>query len=186
MTTTSQPLAESVHLNDIAHLYPRIMRGLQIDFVPNFFRFQVDSPHIAEATWGAVERILLSGLVPRAIKEMIFVAISHENDCSYCESAHLAFCKNLGVDRATRETLLGNLAQIKPERTRFIIEFAVDAAKRPNIITAADRLKAKNFCIPDNELLEVVSMAAFASYANVIADTLAIPIDEEFLSILNG
>lgn len=185
MTTTSEPIAEAINERGIHHLYPRIMKGLQIDFVPNFFLFQANSPHIAEATWGAVESILLSGAVPRAIKEMIFVAISHENDCHYCESAHLAFCKNLGIDRATRDALLGNIDTIKPERTKFIIEFSVRAAKRPNIITAEDRQKATLYGIPQNELLEVVSMAAFANYANVIADTLAIPIDEGFFKILN-
>lgn len=45
----------------------------------------------------------------RALKEMMFVAISTDRHCGYCEAAHIACCKMLGVDQAGIAALLENL-----------------------------------------------------------------------------
>lgn len=39
----------------------------------------------------------------------MFVAISTDRHCGYCEAAHIACCKMLGVDQAGIAALLENL-----------------------------------------------------------------------------
>lgn len=169
----------------IRHLYRQIQSGLGIDFIPNFFRYQATTPSIAETCWQTVAWTLIAGTVPRMIKEMVMVAVSHANQSRYCEVAHLAFCKKLGVEKAQREALLSDLSEIKPDRTRFIIQLSVRLSQQPNNITLSDRTNLARYGIPDHELLEVMSVAAFANYATVVAKALALPIDEEFLTILD-
>jgi CheY-like chemotaxis protein len=44
---------------------------------------------------GLVQNVLVGGLVPRTLEEMLFTAISKERACRYCEAAHLACCRML-------------------------------------------------------------------------------------------
>ena len=41
----------------------------------------------ARGPWGLVENVLVGGSLPRILKEMMFVAISKERGCRYCEAA---------------------------------------------------------------------------------------------------
>ena len=70
-------------------------------FVPNFFKTMANSPTAVRGTWDVYRQVGHRGVVPTALKEMIFVVISVARNCKYCESAHLAFCKVLGVDSET-------------------------------------------------------------------------------------
>lgn len=48
-----------------------------------------------------MSNVLVGGALPRTIKEMLFVAISQDRKCRYCEAAHIACCRMLGIDAST-------------------------------------------------------------------------------------
>lgn len=83
--------------------------------------------------------------------------------CTYCEAAHLAFCRILQVDPETCKNLVSNLDAIRPERTRDIVLFSVRVAVNPNGLGDADYKKLKQHGIDDSEIIEIVAMAAFAT-----------------------
>ena len=74
-------------------------------FLPDLLNFIKTQGHsartAARATWDLVRGVLVSGQIPRWIKEMLFVAISKERKCQYCVAAHLACCRML-------ESILGD------------------------------------------------------------------------------
>lgn len=85
---------------------------------PNFIKTQGHSLAAAQGTWGLVQNVLVGGRLPRTLKEMMFSAISKDRGCRYCEAAHLACCRMLGVDSRTIEQLVTNIGAITPEMAR--------------------------------------------------------------------
>lgn len=172
---------------EVAEVFKDIKRGFQIPFVPNFFKIQAASPQVVAASWNLVHNILVDGkYVPRTIKEMIFVAISNARKCNYCEAAHLAFCKLLGVDQQQREALTAALDTLLPKRTQDIIRFATKVATDPLDIGDEDYNILKEHGVSEAELMEIISMASLATYANIIADALKVDVDGDFHKILES
>lgn len=172
---------------EVVEIYKDIKRGLQIPFIPNFFRAQAASPEVLSTSWHAVKSILVNGKhVPRTIKEMIFVAISDARKCHYCEAAHLAFCKVLGVDDETRSALIEALDTLVPKRTQDIVRFATKVATDPTNLVDKDYEVVKQHGVSDAELMEIIAMASLATYATIIADALKIDIDKDFQEILES
>ena len=181
------PLLDDDQLSgDAGKVIGEYRREMLSPAVPNFMRVQAVSPTVLAGTWGVTRYILNRGILPRALKEMILAAISSARNCKYCESAHLAFLKMLGVDEATRQALLMDLDSVVPARTRDIIQFAVKCATDPAGLTDADYDSLREHGIPDQELMEIIGMAAFAAYVNILADAIKIEIDPMMAEILSS
>lgn len=124
--------------------------------------------------------------VPRTIKEMMFVAISDARKCRYCETAHLAFCKVLGVDEETRNALINDLNTLAPKRTQDIIKFGIKIATDPTNLVDKDYEILKQHGVSDAELVEITATASLGAYVTMIADTLKIDIDDDLLETLRS
>ena len=79
---------------------------------PNFIKTQGHSATVARATWDLVRGVLVSGQIPRWIKEMMFVAISKDRGCRYCTAAHVACCRMLGVNPETLVQLVKDVTRL--------------------------------------------------------------------------
>lgn len=147
---------------------------------PNFIKAQGVAPAVMKGTWGLVQNVLVEGRLPRSLKEMIFVAISVDRNCGYCEAAHLACCRMLGVDDEQLTTLVKNVDQMLPARTRDIIAFAVKCARTPQGLHDDDIAAMRSHGLGDAELMELIAMSALAVYANTLADAMAVEPDSMF------
>ena len=103
---------------EVRDVYSDFQRRMGFPAAPNFIKTQGHSLAVARGTWGLVQNVLVGGLLPRTLKEMMFSAISKDRKCRYCEAAHLACCRMLGVDPHTIEMLVSNLDGISPEKVR--------------------------------------------------------------------
>ena len=159
-------------------VFEQIREVKHLRFVPNFFKTLANNPAILEGTWTVYRNVSTRGSMPEALKEMIFVAISAAKNCSYCEAAHLAFCRILKVDPETCDNLVNNLDAIRPERTREILLFSVKVGTNPQSLTDADYEALTRHKVTDSEIIEIVAMCAFATYAITIADALKLEKDK--------
>ena len=65
-------------------IYEEIKSELGIDFVPNLYRAMASKPDYLEANWRRVKAIMASeGKLDRLTKEIVAVAVSAVNACSY-------------------------------------------------------------------------------------------------------
>jgi uncharacterized peroxidase-related enzyme len=179
-------LKEENATGDVAQTFADIRRRLRFPFVPNFFKAQVSSPNVLASTWFGVNTHLVGGTLPRALKEMIFVAVSAARNCEYCAVVHLALCKTVGVDEEMMDALVHDLDALMPQRTRDIVKFAVKCSQDPIRLSAEDFEKVRQHGLSDLELMEIVGMAAMATYCDIIADALKVEVDEPVLEILGG
>lgn len=165
-------------------LYKQIESGLAVMFVPTFFTTQLSySIPVAKASWGLVSKVLTQGELPRVLKEMIFVSISNNRKCQYCEVAHLAMCKMLGLGEESREQLVSDINLISPELTKAILQFALKCATSPTTLSDSDYQNIKSKGVSDSELIEIIAMASCSVYANIMADGMKIEPDEAFYQL---
>ncbi|MCR9165368.1 MAG: carboxymuconolactone decarboxylase family protein [Nannocystaceae bacterium] len=161
-------------------VYADFQRRMGFPAPPNFITTQGHSSSVTKGTWGVVKEVLLQGSIPRSVKELMFTAISQERGCHYCDAAHLACCRMLGVDPETLEQLAADVDSIRPQRVRDIVSFGVKCARAPRSLEAADFDSLRQHGLTDGEILEVISMAGLALYANTIADATGMEADRMF------
>lgn len=178
------PLVGEDSNEGVRQVFEEFRQDKSTSFVPNFFKTMANSPTAVRGTWDVYRQVGNLGVVPTALKEMIFVVISAARNCKYCESAHLAFCKVLGVDSETMADLVQNLDLIRPVRLRDILKFSVTCALNPQGLTAQDYESLRFHGLSSEEIVEIIAMCAFAMYATTFADATKIAIDDEFTAIL--
>ena len=81
----------------------RAVRGS--DFVNNFWRALAHDPATLEATWDRIKTVMAPGALDPLVKEMLYVAVSTANGCSYCIHSHTAAAKAKGMTEAMHNEL---------------------------------------------------------------------------------
>jgi AhpD family alkylhydroperoxidase len=81
------------------------------DFVNNLWRALAFDPELLERTWSEVKRVMAtpSQLDPLT-KEMIYIAVSVANACSYCVHSHTSAARAKGMTDAQHAELLSIIA----------------------------------------------------------------------------
>jgi AhpD family alkylhydroperoxidase len=102
------------------------------DFVNNFWRALANQPLLLERTWASIKKVMVEpGVLDPLTKELIYMAVSTANNCSYCVHSH----------------------------------------------TAAARAKG----LSEQQYAEFLAIVGMAAETNMLANSLQIPIDPEFL-----
>jgi AhpD family alkylhydroperoxidase len=68
------------------------------DFVNNFWRALANQPPLLERTWSSVKEVMIApGTLDPLTKELIYIAVSTANGCSYCVHSHTAAARAKGL-----------------------------------------------------------------------------------------
>ena len=82
----------------------RAVRGS--DFVNNFWRALAHDPALLRATWERLKIVMGPGEIDPMTKEMVYIAVSVANACSYCTHSHTAAARAKGMTDAQYGELL--------------------------------------------------------------------------------
>jgi uncharacterized peroxidase-related enzyme len=88
----------------VREIFDDIKRTKNIDFVPNFWRVLATNPAQLELVWNQLKTLMHPEVVGRESKldartrEIIALAVSATNGCSYCVNSHTAALRKLGLD----------------------------------------------------------------------------------------
>jgi uncharacterized peroxidase-related enzyme len=164
-------------------VFGEFQRGMGFPMTPNFMKMHGHSLAAAKATWGLLQGAMLSGNLPRALKEMLVAAVSHDRQCMYCEAAHLACCRSLGIDTATLQILVERVEHLTPSKVRDIILFAVKCARNPQSMTDADYASLHGHGLNDEDIMELISVIGLAVYLNIVADATGVTPDDMFFRV---
>jgi len=81
------------------------------EYVNNMWRALAFDPALLESTWADVKAIMARDTQLDALtKEMIYIAVSVSNACSYCVHSHTAAAKAKGMTDAQHAELLAIIA----------------------------------------------------------------------------
>ena len=77
------------------------------DFVNNFWRALANQPALLERTWSSVKEVMIApGTLDPLTKELIYIAVSTANGCSYCVQSHTAAARAKGLSDQQHAELL--------------------------------------------------------------------------------
>ncbi|ESY05541.1 carboxymuconolactone decarboxylase family protein [Mesorhizobium sp. C386A] len=77
------------------------------DFVNNFWRGLANDPALLKRTWDQVKVVMATeSAIDPLTKEMIYIAVSTANGCSYCVHSHTAAARAKGLTDAQHGELV--------------------------------------------------------------------------------
>lgn len=81
------------------------------DFINNFWQALANNPAQLERTWGDLKAVMVqpSAMDPLT-KELVYIAVSTANGCSYCVHSHTAAARGKGMSEAVHADLLAVIA----------------------------------------------------------------------------
>ena len=100
------------------------------DFVNNFWRALANDPPQLQRVWSQLKQVMMTeGELSPLVRELIYIAVSTANGCSYCVHSHTAAAKAKGMTDGQHAELLaviGMAAQTNAMVTAM--QVPVDAA----------------------------------------------------------
>jgi uncharacterized peroxidase-related enzyme len=151
-----------------------ILEGVQKawSFVPNLHRVLAESPAALEAyatLWGIAEK---TGFTPQE-RNIAYLAIIYENECTYCMAGHTNLSRMAEVDPADIAAVRENrpIADAKREALR---QFAAKVTRQRGAVAQADVAAFKAAGYDNRAVLDVLVLAAtklISNYTNHLAET---------------
>jgi uncharacterized peroxidase-related enzyme len=143
----------------------------KLGFVPNVLSAYAFDMGKLEAFVAMYNDLMLapSGL-SKLEREMIAVAVSAQNRCYYCLTAHGAAVRGLSGDPVLGELMVMNFraARLSP-RQRAMLDFAVKLTDAPWGIEEADREVLRRAGFGNRDIWDIAAVAAFFNMSNRVA-----------------
>ena len=101
----------------------------QTDFINSFWRTLAFDPDLLDRTWTEVKQVMaVPSLLDPLTKEMIYIAVSITNSCSFCVHSHTAAAKAKGMTDGQYAELLSIIAVAgKTNQLASALQVPVDA-----------------------------------------------------------
>lgn len=99
--------AEAEAIPAVKAVFDDIRATRKTDFINNFWRGLANDPVALKRTWESLKAVMTgeTALSP-VVQEMIYIAVSTANSCTYCVHSHTAAAKAKGMTDAQHAELL--------------------------------------------------------------------------------
>jgi len=151
-------------------------------FVPNIFRALGHRPAELRAFLDYHDALMdrPEGLT-KAERELVVVATSAANFCTYCIVAHGAILRIRSKDPHLADQVAANPWQAQlDQRSRAIADLALTLARTPEHFSEADIAKARSAGLTDDEIWDVGAITALFAASNRLAHLAALQPNAEF------
>lgn len=108
MTTVRLLSDEEIRRNPQAWaVFEDIRATRKSDFVNNFWRALANDPPLLERVWGQLKQVMMAeGELSPLVRELIYIAVSTANGCTYCIHSHTAAARAKGMTDGQHAELL--------------------------------------------------------------------------------
>jgi AhpD family alkylhydroperoxidase len=112
MSTVKLWTDEQVAANPrIKAVFDDIRATRKSDFINNFWRALANQPDLLERTWSNIKQVMIApGALDPLTKELIYIAVSVTNSCTYCIHSHTAAARTKGLTDQQHAELLAIIA----------------------------------------------------------------------------
>ncbi len=151
-------------------------------FVPNVFLALAHRPDEFRAFFAFHDALMeKEGGLTKAEREMIVVATSGANDCTYCVVAHGAILRIYAKNPRIADQVAVNYrkAEITP-RQKAMLAFAMKVATDSGALEDADYAAVRAHGYSDEDVWDIGAIAAFFALSNRMANLLSMPPNAEF------
>lgn len=141
-------------------------------FVPNLHRVLAASPAALgayNALWNFVEKTSFTPVE----RNIVYLAIIYENECTYCMAGHTNLSRMAKVDEAAIQAIR-NAQPVADPKLEALRSFAAKVTRQRGFVSEADVAAFKSAGYTNESVLDVLVVAAtklISNYANHMADT---------------
>ena len=82
---------------EVRAVYDDIRAVRKTDFINNFWKALANNPAQLSRTWDSVKAVMAPGALDPLTKELIYIAVSVANSCTYCTHSHTAAARAKGL-----------------------------------------------------------------------------------------
>ena len=143
----------------------------KLGFVPNVMQaFSFDMAKL-EAFVAYRNDLMLGGSGLSVLeREMIATAVSAQNRCFYCITAHGASVRNLSGDPVLGEWMATNYRAARlSKRRRAMLDFAVKLTAEPWLMEEEDRARLRRAGFSERDIWDIAAVAGFFNMTNRVA-----------------
>ena len=120
------PLIEYNDANpEVRAIYDDIMATRKTDWINNFWKAIAHDPATLKRTWESLKEIMGPGAIDPLTKELLYVAVSVTNQCSYCIASHTAGARKKGMTDAMYHELQAIIAMAN-ETNKLVTGYQVE------------------------------------------------------------
>jgi AhpD family alkylhydroperoxidase len=99
-------VSENQAKGKVKKIFQNIKEIRKIRKIPNFWKAIAADPDTLERTWNSLQQVMKKGAIDPVVKEMIYVAVSMNNNCEYCIRSHSLSAKKKGMsDKMFKELI---------------------------------------------------------------------------------
>ena len=151
-------------------------------FVPNVFLALAHRPEEFRAFFAYHDALMeRDGGLSKAEREMIVVATSAANDCTYCVIAHGAILRIYARAPRLADQLAVNYRSAEiSARQRLMLDFAVKLAIHPQSVAESDLDVLRNQGFADEDIWDIGAITALFALSNRMAQLTDMTPNEEF------
>ena len=85
---------------EVRAVYDDIMASRKVDWINNFWKALANDPVTLKRTWESVKQVMAPGALDSLTKELLYIAVSVTNNCTYCINSHTASARKAGMTDA--------------------------------------------------------------------------------------
>src|SRR5665213_348996 len=110
---------------EVRAVYDDIRATRKTDFINNFWKALANDPVTLKRTWESVKQIMVAGALDAMTKELIYIAVSVTNQCSYCIASHTVSARNKGMTPEMFHELM-SVVGMANETNRLVAGYQVE------------------------------------------------------------
>ena len=143
----------------------------RLGFVPNvLIAYAFDNAKLESFVAMYNDLMLGDSGLTKLEREMIAVAVSSQNRCYYCLTAHGAAVRQYSRDPLLGEQMVMNYRAARvTKRQRAMLDFAVKLTASPWSVEEADRERLRRAGFSDRDIWDISAVAGFFNMSNRVA-----------------
>ena len=94
---TRKPVSDEEASPEVMAVFSDIRTTRNTNQINNFWRYLANDPYELERTWKELKAVMGPGELDPLTKELIYLAVSISNNCTYCIHSHTAAARAKGV-----------------------------------------------------------------------------------------
>jgi AhpD family alkylhydroperoxidase len=113
---------------EVRAVYDDIMATRRVDRVNNFWKALAHDPVTLRRTWESIKQVMAPGALDALTKELVYLAVSASNQCTYCIASHTAAARKAGMTDAMLAELMAVVGMAN-ETNRLSAGYQVEVDK---------------------------------------------------------
>jgi AhpD family alkylhydroperoxidase len=101
-----------------------IKRSRNVPDVNDFWKYLARDPRTLKRTWESIKEVMAPGALDPLTKELVYLAVSVTNNCTYCIASHTAAARKAGMSEAMFAELVAVIGMAN-ETNRLVTAYRV-------------------------------------------------------------